>query len=192
MNIKNLWQKSIKLGSVGGLDVHAKPSAFLTFILLWILSSLLGVKLARWRTEKAVFIGFLASVIHLLSETWHQIGHSRMAEQTGYPMEGIVFWGPLATSKYPANEGMLSAEMHIQRALGGPIFSILLALVAGTITLVLRPLGGPPLILVFFTFLDNLLVFTIGALSPLSFTDGGTLVRWWGQRQSGKRFLNLS
>jgi hypothetical protein len=36
-------------------------------------------------------------------------------------------------------------------------------------------------LLVFF-FLDNLLVFTIGSLLPLGFTDGSTLLAWWPRR----------
>jgi len=127
--------------------------------------------------------GFLAMVIHFTSEWWHQMGHAQAAEQTGYPMRSMEFVGPLALSKYPGNEGMLSAEVHIQRALGGPIFSFLLAIVSGTIALILRPLGGPALVLAFFTFLDNLLVFSIGALLPLGFTDGSSLLQWWGHRR---------
>jgi hypothetical protein len=32
-----------------------------------------------------------------------------------------------------------------------------------------------------FFFLDNLLVLTLGAFVPLGFTDGSTLLRWWGK-----------
>jgi hypothetical protein len=33
-----------------------------------------------------------------------------------------------------------------------------------------------------FFFLDNLLIFTLGVFVPLGFTDGSTLLRWWGKR----------
>jgi hypothetical protein len=48
-------------------------------------------------------------------------------------------------------------------------------------------LGGPAFILVIFTFIDNLLVFTAGALLPLGFTDGSTLLHWWDHLQRGNR-----
>ncbi len=191
MSDKKLWERSFKIGRLLDLEIRARPSTFLTAILFWILFSLVGIRILKWKPEKSAAAGFLAMLIHFMSEWWHQIGHSQMAEQTGHPMKGMEFWGPLSTSLYPDNEGMLSADVHIQRALGGPIFSFALALISGAIAMALRPLGGPGLVLAYFTFLDNLLVFTVGALIPLRFNDGGTLLHWWGHRPAGRRFLVL-
>jgi Zn-dependent protease len=191
MSERKLFKRPFKVGNILGIEILARPSAILAALLIWLIFSLLGIKAFKWKPATAVSSGFLAMVIHFISEGWHQIGHSQMAEQTGYPMEGMEFWGPLATSKYPENEGMLAADVHIQRALGGPIFSFTLALISCVITLALRPIGGPALILAFFTFLDNLLVFTVGALFPLGFNDGSTLLHWWPQRPHGRRFLSL-
>jgi len=189
MKKKTLWHRSFSLGSFLGLEIRTKPSALLVAMLIWGIFTFVAGRFLKWKLGKAAASGFVAMLIHYLSEMWHQIGHAQMAEQTGHPMKGMEFWGPLSSSIYPKNEGMLPADVHIQRALGGPIFSFSLAFVSGMIALALRYLGGPSLILAYFTFLDNLLVFTVGALFPLSFNDGGTLVQWWGHRQSGKRFL---
>ena len=179
--------RSFKIGETLGLLLRARPTAFLSGIVIWVILSLLGMKLLKWKPEKAIAGGFLAMLIHYFSEWWHQFGHAQAAEQTGYPMSGMEFNGPIATSVYPRNEGVLSAEVHIQRAIGGPIFSLMLTIVSGLIAVTLRPLGGPALVLAYFSCLDNLLVFTIGALLPLGFTDGSTLLRWMGRRQSGRR-----
>ncbi len=192
MNNKNLLNQSIKLGEFQGLNIYAKPSVFPAAILIWAVVSFLGLKVFKLKPATAVIGGIMALTIHFISEGWHQIGHAGMAEQTGHPMEGMEFWGPLASSKYPKNEGMLAADVHIQRALGGPIFSLAFALISGMIALVLRPIGGTALLLTYFTFLDNLLVFTIGALLPLGFTDGSTILHWWGHRRRGSQFLNLN
>ena len=192
MNDRNIMKRSFKIGDLLGLEIRTRPSALLAAILIWAIFSLVCIRIFKWKPKTAAAGGFLAMVIHFFSEGWHQLGHSQMAEQTGYPMHGMEFWGPLATSLYPENEGMLSADVHIQRALGGPIFSLALTMITGAIALALRPLGGPALILAFFTFLDNMLVFTVGALFPLSFNDGGTLLHWWGHRQRGQRFLILN
>ena len=59
----------------------------------------------------------MATSIHFLSEIWHQIGHFRAAEQTGFPMKGMTFVGPLAFSVYPKNEGLLTGgNTHPTRA----------------------------------------------------------------------------
>lgn len=92
----------------------------------------------------------------------------------------------LASSRYPRDEPELPAEIHIRRALGGPTASFLLALVVGTIAFMQRDNGGMVWWLAVFLALDNLLIFTIGALLPLSFTDGGTLVYWWPRMGENK------
>lgn len=97
-------------------------------------------------------------------------------------MSGVTFLGPLATSRYPANEGELPAKIHIRRALGGPVASAILTILTGLLLLA-QPgaAGGVGYWLTLLTFLGNLLVFTLGAFLPLGFTDGSTLLRWWGK-----------
>ena len=183
--------RSFNLGETFGLKIRARPSAVISALLIWLIVSVLGMKLLKLRPEKAIPGGFLAMLIHFLSEWFHQFGHAQAAEQTGYPMQGMEFNGPIAFSQYPENEGLLSPEVHIQRALGGPIFSLMLAVVSGLVALALRPFGTPVLLLMLFSFADNLLVFTIGALMPLGFTDGSTLLHWIRRRQGGLR-LNIN
>jgi hypothetical protein len=177
-------EPSFKAGKIGDLNLRFTPSAFVTAVLLIAGIFLFLYKALKWRPWSAAATGIVITLIHYLSDVWHQIGHARAAERSGFPMEGMTFVGPLALSAYPDNEGLLPAETHIQRALGGPIFSFLLTLASGLIVLLLRPLGGLPLSLAAFTFLDNLLVFTTGALMPLGFTDGSTILFWWDQRRA--------
>jgi len=180
-------ERSVKVGKIKGLEIRFTPSAVVTAVLAAGGIILILLKVLKWQPWKAVAGGVATVAIHYKSEFWHQFGHAAAAEQTGFPMKGMTFVGPLAFSDYPDNEGLLPAETHIQRALGGPIFSLLLTLASGLLVLLLRPFGGLPLALVVFTFLDNLFVFTIGALLPLGFTDGSTILTWWGQRQGSRR-----
>jgi len=182
-------KRTMHLGKYRGLEIRTAPSTIITAILTTSAIFLLLNKVFKLRPWTAVTGGILATTLHYLSDLWHQLGHARAAEQTGYPMKGMTFVGPLCFSVYPKNEGLLPAETHIQRALGGPIFSLLLTLAFALAVLLMRFIGGLPLFLAVFTFLDNLLVFTIGALLPLGFTDGSTLLTWWGQRNSGHLFL---
>ncbi len=180
--------RSIKLGRLHGLEIRAKPSAVVSAVTIAAGFALILYKGLKWRPLAAASGGIMAALIHYLSELWHQVGHARAAEQTGFPMTGVTLMGPvpIGVSIYPPNEGLLPASMHIQRALGGPIFSLLLALGSGLLSLALRPLGGLPLFLAMFTFLNNLLIYTIGAMLPLGFTDGSTLLTWWDQRHNGR------
>jgi hypothetical protein len=96
-------------------------------------------------------------------------------------MSAIAYRWVLGGTLYPRDEPELPAAVHIKRALGGPLGSLLLAMVMGVVSLVLRPSGGLLYGLVAFGFWDNLLFFTLGALLPMGFTDGSTLLRYWGK-----------
>lgn len=172
--------RSRDLGNLAGLRLTTAPSAIAGSLILWALLSVIGVALDL-SPVAAVVGGLIAVLLHWLGEIVHQLGHAWAARRTGHPMIGIRFWWVLSASIYPRDEGPLPAAVHIRRALGGPTGSLLLTLVAGLLALLLRPGGGVAWWVALFFFLDNLLVFTLGALLPLGFTDGSTLLHWWGK-----------
>jgi Zn-dependent protease len=171
-----------ELGKLGELRLSARPSALAGFFLLWVLVGGVGVLLFEVPLVEAIVGGLVAALLHYGSEVVHNLGHAWAARRTGYPMAGIRLFGLLGMSLYPKDEPELPADIHIRRALGGPVGSLLLTLLAAVIALVLRPLGGTPWLVSVFFFLENLFVFTLGAFLPLGFTDGSTLLEWRGKR----------
>ena len=125
--------------------------------------------------------GAAALVLHWLGDLGHHLGHAWAARRTGHPMIGIRFWGFLSTSVYPDDEGALPAQVHMRRALGGPLMSLALGLAAGLLAAALFPLGGLPRYLSLFAALENLLMYGLGAFLPVGFTDGSTLLHWRGK-----------
>ena len=97
------------------------------------------------------------------------------------PSMGVVLWWLLGSTRYPATEGKLSPQVHIRRALGGPIASAIFAVIVTIISFVwLRHLSEATDFLAVWLMLDNWLVFTIGALFPplnigIFSNDGGTI-----------------
>ncbi len=170
------------LGRIGKLNITAGPSAGVGFLILWPLFSLLGLKAFRLRPGMALAGGFLATMLHFASELLHQLGHARAAERTGYPMEGVHLWGVLGSSVYPADEPELAPEIHVERALGGPRVSALLAAGGGVAALMTHRSGKLGFMVSSLFALENLTVFTLGALLPLPFieTDGTILQRYRG------------
>src|ERR1051325_1561241 len=167
---------SIDVGRVASLRLTADLSAIIGSALLWILLSSIGIFGLGVSPVAAIVGGLVAVLLHWGSDIVHQLGHARAARATGHPMIGIRLWGVLSASVYPSDEGPLSASVHIRRALGGIPASLLLAVIAAGIALVLHSLGGVYWWLALFFFLDNLLVLGLGALLPLGFTDGSTLL----------------
>lgn len=176
--------KSIELGQWFGLRLNAKPNAVIGLVILWAALAAVGLWLLRFSPVAALIFGLAVAILHFLSETIHQFGHVLAARRTGYPMSGITFWWVLGMSRYPSDEGELPARIHLYRALGGAPTSLIVAILGGLATLLLHQNGASAPVwwaaLIFAA--DNLLVFTLGALLPLGFTDGSTILRYWKER----------
>lgn len=165
------------LGSVFGLQLTASLSVLAGIVAIWVIAAAGANLLLDIPHDEALIGGLACAILHILSEILHQFGHAWAARRTGYPMSGIHLWLALGTSVYPPDEGTLPPSVHIRRALGGPMGSFLVTIVAAIIALFLRPWDQTPGWIAAFFFLDNLLTFTLGAFLPLGFTDGSTLLR---------------
>lgn len=176
----NSMNKRQKLGTLGKLEITADASAIGGFALLFVVFSLLGAKVFRLKPAPAFAGGFVAAMLHFVAELWHQAGHARAAEETGYPMQGVHLWGVLGTSIYPAGEPDLPAEVHVHRALGGPRASAVLTAAALLVALMVRPVSKLAFMVSSIFAGENLGIFTAGAFLPLPFmeTDGTTLQRY--------------
>lgn len=161
------------------LEVRFKPSFVPGFLLLSLVLTVLAGLFTPMLWGTALIAGVLAAGIHVISEFFHHLGHAFAARRVGYPMKGVTFLWVLAASVYPSDEPELPAETHIQRALGGPMWSILLTLIAGVLFIFVSGTQGLAYWLVFWLFWDNLLTFSLGAFLPLGFTDGSTLLEWF-------------
>jgi hypothetical protein len=150
--------------------------------MIWAILIIIALWLLELSPTNAVAAGFLGMLMHYGSEFWHQYCHAWAAHRTGYPMDGMLFDWILARSLYPKDEPELPAKIHIRRALGGPIGNLALAIFAGIITWALHPFGGLTYWFAMFLFLENLLVFSLGAMLPLGFTDGSELLKRWRQK----------
>lgn len=170
-----------ELGRVAGLRLTAKPSAVLGTLLLWGALSAIGSGLGL-PAATAILGGLVATALHWLASLAHHLGHAWAARRTGHPMLGVRFWGVLGTSIYPRDEPPLPARVHMRRALGGPLASLLLTLAALGLALALRPAGGAAWLVALLFFVENLFVYTLQALLPLGFNDGATLLYWWRRR----------
>lgn len=174
-----------QLTEIFELNVMFYGNAILGSVFLWGFMIYVGVAMLALSPLAAVLAGLVITLLHWDAVFWHQFGHAWAARRTGYPMKGVTAWWLLSSSVYPSEEPELPAEVHIRRALGGPLASFIYTLVAGLFTLLLYSIGPAVRMVLLFWFLDNLIVFTIGALVPLGFNDGSTLLHWWPRRTRG-------
>ncbi|HUP27113.1 MAG TPA: hypothetical protein VM409_01670 [Chloroflexia bacterium] len=165
---------TIRLGRFAGVIFTAEPSSLLGSVVLWMAVSAVGL-LLRFSPATAIFVGLGGLLLHWLAVLLHQGGHMFAARRTGYPITGIRLWWVLSSSVYPPDEPDLPSLVHAQRALGGPLASLLLGVIS-LLPLLVIPSGTPAWWLALFFCVDHLLTFFVGSLLPLGFTDGSTLL----------------
>ena len=176
-------EKEYKLGKFLGLNLSIVPSFFVGTILLWAGLSGIGIWLLEWPLSQAILGGLVAALLYWVSDIVHHLGHTYAAHRTGYPMVGIRLGTRFifGTSVYPVDEEPLPASIHIRRALGGPIGSLLFTVVTGIIAWLLYPTGGVVWWMVLYVCLTSFFMFTIGPFIPLGFSDGSTILEWRGK-----------
>lgn len=174
----------LPLFNVAGLRFTFRPSALVGSVLLWVVFSLGAALVLSMPLVTAILFGLGATLIHWLSEIWHNFGHAWAARRAGYPMTGarLGLYFVFAQSLYPPYEPPLPARIHVQRALGGPLASAVLTLITGLIAYGLWPAQDLIAWLAAFACLENLFVFTLQAVLPLGFNDGATLWRWLSKK----------
>jgi hypothetical protein len=180
-----------ELGSIAGLRISVQPSFFTARLSFIATLALLGRFIFKLSRPQALFGAIIAVVLDAFAVLIHQLGHAWMANRTGWPMTGIRFWGLFSTCTYPPEEPELPPEVHIQRAVGGPIISLLLGLVTGVPLLLLSPKKGLGRLLALFWVVNNIAVKFVLAFGPAPWTDGPPL-RYWGKRLLAEREENRS
>jgi hypothetical protein len=175
---------SYRLGTIYGVKIIARPSAIIASIALWAVATEVATAFFHASLAAGIVQGLVVTLIHWLSDLLHQLGHAIAARSSGYPMSGLRLWFLVSSGLYPLDEPDLPARTHVLRALGGPIMSLIVTVITGVIALLMRNAGSPYTWIAVFAFLDNFLIFTLGAFLPLGFTDGSTLLRLWRERNA--------
>src|SRR5262245_169953 len=183
----NGTQETLRFGHHARLTVTAGPSAVVGSLVLGVLAAAIAFFVLSTSLGFAVLAGLLVVLLHWIAVSVHVLGHTTAARRTGYPANGIRLWGLLSSIRYPADEPPLPPAIHVRRALGGPLASASFSLAVAVLVVVSRPITGTAWWLLVFLLLDTFLVGTLGALLPLDFSDGGTLLRLQRERAEATR-----
>lgn len=164
------------------MPVSVHLSAFIGSLILAIILMGAAMTLGGLNTQDAILAACVALALHWLAVLVHNYGHFFVAKRIGYPSTGLLLRLIFARVNYPEDEGELTPQIHLKRALSGPLFSLILALLVVPIALAwLIPRDGIAQFLGYWLVLDYGWVFTFGALfPPMRFewftNDGGTIL----------------
>jgi hypothetical protein len=165
----------ITLYRCNGVPVVARPDFWpipilLTGFLTWA-AGRRHPELSRWQR---LGVGLLAMPIAWFADVGHAMAHTISARRAGAPMDEILLSSGMPRTLYQNNA--VPPRIHIQRSLGGPIFSLVTSLLSwlwwrrsphGSLR---HDLGGVSLLGHGFILL--------GSLAPLPMVDGGTILKW--------------
>lgn len=176
------------VGRIGEVEMTVRPAALGGSLLLWVLLGGVAFLALDLPLVTASAVGAGGVALHWLSSLAHNLGHAWAARRTGYPMIGIRFGvmaGLLAQSRYPRDEPPLPPEIHIRRALGGPIANLLLAALAAGLLPALAAGGSAALwwLGVWF-FVENFFIYALQVVVPIGFNDGATILHALRERSS--------
>lgn len=186
--------RKINLGRFLNVEITMAMSSFVTMAIVFVVATLAASTLLSQEIGAAIIFGVGVVFIHWWGDFLHQVGHILAASRLKYPAYRLHFWGPLSTTMYPKDEPELLPTMHVKRALGGPIASIIVSFVYGLILYVVGEGYEPINWLALFGVVESILVFTLGALTPMNpfmpdsmkdfKTDGDIVLDWFQARRA--------
>jgi Zn-dependent protease len=168
------------VGQVFGTPVVVKGGTWLplTQLAVWSMMAWLA---GRDRTERTwgqrLGIGALTMATILGSEWGHNLAHAAAARLVGKPMDALcITWGMPLVVYYELEDETVTPRQHISRALGGPLFNVLLLPLALLFRRFTRPGSG----------LRDMANAAVGmnvflctaSLLPIPGIDGGPILKW--------------
>jgi Zn-dependent protease/CBS domain-containing protein len=182
-----LNRQGISLGRILGIPIRLDYSWFLVFVLItWTLAaSYYPGEFNNWPVAEYWLVAAATAILLFVSVLLHELGHSVIAIRYKIPVRRITLFIFGGVAEIGAEPPSASAEFWI--ALAGPAVSLVLAVIFGSLRLVLT--GIAPLLAVaeYLAYINGVLfVFNLIPGFPL---DGGRVLRAiiWGITHSFSR-----
>jgi len=162
-------------------------SAQIALSVMVIFCTILASILTTLTPLDALIAGLIATFIFFASDVVHHYGHFLAAKQVGKRAIGVRFWWLFGTTRYPPNEGELTPTIHIRRAIGGPIISMVVLIGFLFLGSFLWRFSDMARFIIGWGIAVNAVWYVLGALIPIGFanfaTDGMTILRAWQTQQ---------
>ncbi len=121
-----------------------------------------------------VGVALLAMPVTLVADVGHALAHTVSARIAGAPMDEVLLYAGMPRTLYRNNA--VPPKTHIQRSLGGPIFSLLCSLLS--LLWWRRTARGSTSHELAEASLAAHSFILLGSLTPLPIVDGGVILKW--------------
>ena len=169
-----------RIGEVFGTPVVVKGRTWLpiTELAVWGIMAWVAGRDRPGRSWMArLGVGVLTMPVILGSEWCHNLAHAAAAQLTGKPMDALrISWGMPLVVYHDINDETVRPTQHIVRALGGPVFNMLLLSLAAIFRQFTR-VGSVAREVADAAVGMNLFLSTVSLL-PIPGIDGGPILKW--------------
>ena len=153
----------------------ARPDLWpIPILLTGFLTWLAGRRRPELSWPQRLGVGLLAMPVAWIADVGHAMAHTISARLAGAPMDEILLSSGMPRTLYLNNA--VPPKTHIQRSLGGPIFS----LIGSALSLLWWRRSAPGSLshdLAGLSLLGHSFIL-LGSLAPLPMVDGGTILKW--------------
>jgi len=158
-----------------GVPVVAQASFWPDLILLTgLLTWLAGRRHPSLNWLQRLGVGLLAMFVALPADVGHAMAHTISAHFAGAPMDEILLSSGMPRTLYKNNN--VPPQTHILRSLGGPIFSLICAMLS-MLWWRLSPHGSLSHDLAEASLAGHSMIL-LGSIAPVPVVDGGTILKW--------------
>jgi hypothetical protein len=160
-----------KLFTFMGVDYLATPRSFLNLPLMALLGIVIAFLFAPVdELLEQVLIGIGYGLLIIVVVQFHDLGHIIGARMVGAPMKSLLMTATVNLTIYE-DDSERPSRVHLGRALGGPVFNLLL----GLIVIVIYRSGADNHFILFFGIVNLALVAI--TLLPIPSVDGSVILR---------------
>ncbi len=179
-----MFGRSFTIARIGGIAIEIHPSWLLIFALItWSLAvGVFPMQFEDWATATYWIIGAIAALLLFVTVLIHEMAHAVVAIRRGLPVPRItlfIFGGVSHLSRQPRTAG---EEFAIAAA--GPAASLVIAIVAAALSLVVVNLNEQATAIVVYIALVNFLLAIFNTLPGFPL-DGGRVLRSIAWRKTG-------
>ena len=175
--------ETLRLGTIWGVRVGVNWSVLVIFTLLLVglaAGNLPALSPDRSPVTYAV-AGTAAAIVFFLSLLAHELAHALVAQREGIEVEGITLWLFGGVARLTGEAATPGADLRVAGV--GPIVSLLLGAVFGTLAIAAAWLGVDTLLVGVLMWLGLInVVLAVFNLVPAAPLDGGRILRallWW-------------
>lgn len=166
--------RRIPLGTLWGVRVTATPIAWLSPLLFFALRMLMNLVTMRGTMAARLKEAALFSLATQITNPAHAFGHILSGTLAGSPMDELLITATRDVNIYHGDQDAVAGQVHLARALGGPLMNLAVAGLCSRLLRALRPGLGADVIA---QLAATNHFYGLGGLLPLPSVDGWVIWR---------------